>query len=122
MGIVWGLLTACAIGFADLFARRIVHTSGALVAAVSMQAMAIVTSLVAVMIVPSVFAWGDLGLGFASGIGMGVGMWGYLGGLQRSTATVVAPIVATISTVIPYLYAVVRGASGSSGFGSSRTR
>jgi len=111
MGIVWGLLTACAIGFADLFARRIVHTSGALVAGVSLQAVAIVTSLAAVLVVPSTFAWADLGLGLASGIGMGIGMWGYLGGLERSTATVCAPIVATISTVIPYLYAVARGAS-----------
>ncbi len=111
MGIVWGLATSFAIGFADLFARRVVHARGALVAGVSMQAVAIVTSLFAVVVVTSDFRADDLGLGLASGFGMGVGMWGYLGGLQRSSATVVAPIVATMSAVVPYLYAVARGAS-----------
>ncbi|MEL6892853.1 MAG: EamA family transporter [Actinomycetota bacterium] len=111
MGVVWGLATALTIGLADLFARRIVHTRGALVAGVSLQAIAIITSLLATLVVASTYRSGDLLLGLASGLGMGVGMWGYLGGLERSTATVVAPIVATMSAVVPYAYAVARGAS-----------
>ncbi len=114
VGIVWGLLTSLSIGLADLFARRVVNARGALVAGSAMQFVAIFTSLVAVGVVSSEWLGGDLAVGALSGLGMGVGMWGYLGGVQRSSAAVVAPIVATMSAVVPYVYALVRGAEPSS--------
>ena len=113
VGLVWGLLTSLSIGGSDLFARRIVHRHGALAAAVPMQAVAIVSSLAVVLATGGTMRAGDLALGAASGVGMAVGMWTYLGGVQRASAAVVAPIVAVLSTIVPYGAALARGSSPS---------
>jgi drug/metabolite transporter (DMT)-like permease len=113
MGVVFGLLTALSIGGSDLFARRVVNARGAIVAGVTIQFVAIFTSILAVLFVPSVFSWGDAGIGLLSGLGLGLGLVGYLTGLSKSSSAVVAPLVGTLSAVIPYLYAVSRGASPS---------
>jgi drug/metabolite transporter (DMT)-like permease len=55
----------------------------------------------------------ELLIGAASGVGLGVGLWCYLGGLAVSSAAVVSPIVATESAVIPFAYAVARGSDAS---------
>ena len=111
VGIIYGALTSLSIGLSDLFGRRIVNAKGPIVAGAAMQFVAIITSLVAVVLVSGRFIVGDVIIGLASGIGIGVGLWGYFSGLQRSSSAVVAPLVATMSAVIPYVYAVVRGAS-----------
>lgn len=111
MGIIYGALTSLSIGFADLFGRRVVNARGPIVAGAAMQFVATITSLVAVVLVSSRFVMGDMLIGLASGVGIGVGLWAYFSGLQRSSSAVVAPIVATMSAVVPYGYAVVRGAS-----------
>lgn len=111
VGIIYGALTSLSIGLADLFGRRVVNAKGPIVAGAAMQFIAIITSLVAVVVVSSRFVVGDLIIGLASGLGIGVGLWGYFSGLERSSSAVVAPLVATMSAVIPYGYAVVRGAS-----------
>lgn len=111
MGIAFGLMTSLSIGLADLFGRRVVNARGPVAAGVVMQLLAIVTSLASVaLVVDSAFSGRDLAIGLASGLGLGVGLWGYFTGLQRSSSAVVAPIVATLSAVVPYLYAVGRGA------------
>lgn len=111
MGIVYGALTSLSIGMADLFGRRVVHARGPVVAGAAMQFIAIFTSLVAVVVVEGDVVGIDMVIGFASGLGIGVGLWGYFAGLDRSSSAVVAPLVATMSAVIPYSYAVARGAS-----------
>lgn len=111
MGILFGALTSLSIGFADLFGRRVVNARGPVVAGAVMQAVAILTSLAALLVVSSTFIVGDVIIGLASGVGIGVGLWGYFSGLERSSSAVVAPLVATMSAVIPYAYAVARGAS-----------
>lgn len=111
MGIIYGALTSLSIGLSDLFGRRVVNARGPIVAGAAMQFVAIITSLVAVALVSSRFVVGDVIIGLASGVGIGVGLWGYFSGLERSTSAVVAPVVATMSAVIPYAYAVARGAT-----------
>lgn len=110
MAIVFGLLTSLSIGLADLFGRRVVNARGPIAAGAVIQFVAIFTSLGALLIVDSTFDMGDFGIGLASGLGLGVGLWCYFGGLQRSSSAIVAPLVATMSAVIPFGYAVVRGA------------
>lgn len=110
MGIVFGLMTSLSIGLADLFGRRVVNARGPIVAGVVMQFLAIATSLVAVGVVDSAFSTRDFAIGLVSGLGLGVGLWAYFSGLERSSSAVVAPIVATMSAVVPYMYAVARGA------------
>lgn len=113
MGIVFGLLTSLSIGLSDLFGRRVVRAEGPVVTGLAMQFVAIFTSVAALAVVDSAFDAGDLGIGLASGFGLGVGLACYFAGLQRSSSAVVAPLVATMSAVVPYLYAVVRGAEPS---------
>lgn len=111
VGIIYGALTALSIGMADLFGRRVVNAKGPIVTGAVMQFVATITSLVAVVVVSSTFVVDDVIIGLASGVGIGVGLWGYFSGLERSSSAVVAPLVATMSAVIPYSYAVVRGAA-----------
>ena len=111
MGALFGSLAALCIGMSDLFGRRVAAGRGAVVAAMAMQAVAVVASAATVLVISSRFDVRDVVIGAASGFGMGIGLGCYLGGLVRSTSTVVSPIVATLSAVVPLAYAVARGAS-----------
>ncbi len=113
MGAVLGTLSALAIGLADLFGRRVVLVSGALTAAVAIQVIAILTSLLSVGLFGGELVAGDALIGLGSGIGLGVGLGTYYAGIARSSSTVVSPLVATLSAVIPFAYALLRGASPS---------
>lgn len=109
MGLLYGLLTSLSIGTADLFGRRVVDARGPIVTGTVIQFVAIIVSLLAVLVVDSAWNATDLGLGVLSGLGMACGLWGYFAGLQRASSAVIAPLVAAMSAVIPYGYAVVRG-------------
>ena len=113
MGALFGALSAVSIGLADLFGRQVVNRRGAVLATMIIQAVATLTSAGLLMVIASRFAMIDIVIGAVSGIGLGVGLACYLGGLVRSSATVVSPVVATLSSVIPFGYAVARGASAS---------
>lgn len=109
LGAFWGSLTAASIGVSDLFGRRVVEASTALNAAAVMQFFALLTSLASIGLIDSVFVSSEFGIGALSGLGIGVGLSCYYQGLHTSSATVVAPLVGTLSAVIPFAYAVVRG-------------
>lgn len=111
MGALFGILTSFAIGAGDLFGRRVILASSALTAAVTLQIVGILTSVASLGVVASTWDAGELGLGALSGLGLGTGMGCYFGGLYRSSSTVVAPVVATLSAVIPFLYAITTGES-----------
>jgi uncharacterized membrane protein len=111
MGALFGTLAALCIGLSDLFARRVVLARGAVATAMAMQAVAALVSAATLLVLSSRFDLRDVAIGTASGIGLGVGLACYFGGLARSTSTVVSPIVATLSAVVPLTYAVARGAS-----------
>ncbi len=101
------------IGFADLFARRTVAVSSALTCAVTVQATAVIASIFSVVAFGGTFDRHDIVIGLLSGIGLGAGFGTYYGGIARSSATIVSPLVAAISAVIPFAYTVVRGAEPS---------
>lgn len=107
MGALLGTLGALAIGLSDLFGRRIVLASSPLAAAVVLQLSGGVISAATVAVIPSAWLWPDVGRGLVSGLGMGVGLSCYYTGLARSTSTVVAPLVATLSAVLPFGYVVL---------------
>lgn len=111
MGLIFGLLTAISIGCSDLFGRRLLNAHGAVTTGVGVQFVAVGASLVGVWIVPSSWSVTDAAYGLVSGLGLGVGLWAYFGGLQRSSSAIVAPIVATLSAVLPYSYAIARGSA-----------
>ncbi|MEO6651307.1 MAG: EamA family transporter [Ilumatobacteraceae bacterium] len=113
MGAVFGALSAVSIGLTDLFGRHVVNRRGSLVAAMIIQAVATVASGGALLVIASQFGVRDLLIGGVSGVGLGIGLACYLTGLQHSSSAVVAPVVATMSAVIPFAYAVTRGSAAS---------
>jgi drug/metabolite transporter (DMT)-like permease len=113
MGAIFGALTAMGIGLSDLFGRRVVNASHALTATAVVQLVAIITSVAVLGIVDGDPLRRDLAVGLVSGLGLGGGLSLYFGGLARSTSTVVAPIVATLSAIIPFTYAAVTGSTPS---------
>ena len=114
MGLFFGLLTALAIGASDFFGRRIALAQSPITATSPMQFFAIVTSAVALFVVPSEFSSTAVGLGVLSGLGFAVGLGCYLTGLSRASSAIVAPTVAMLSAVLPFLFTVFRGATPSS--------
>lgn len=113
MGALFGILTSLSIGTSDFFARTVVNRRGAILATLVMQAVGTAASVVILVILGGEADLGDILIGFASGAGMGCGIWGYLSGLRTSSSAIVSPIVATMSAVIPFVYAIARGADAS---------
>lgn len=111
MGALLGLLSSLMIGLSDLFGRKIVRVAGVVTGSLTLQFAAMGTALVTVVLFGGVFTTRDLMIGLVSGAGMGVALGAYYRGITVSSATIVSPIVATLSAIIPFGYAVVRGAS-----------
>ncbi len=82
-------------------------------AATVMQSGAGVLTVLVALVVGSTFESAAFMWGCISGLGVGVGMWLYYAGIQRSSSTLVAPISAAISALGPYVYAVLGGSSSS---------
>lgn len=113
MGAFFGILGALGIGLSDLFGRRIMLASSALTAAVVLQLAGGLLAAATMVVLPSEWVWSDAGRGVVSGFGMGVGLGCYYTGLARSASTIVAPLVATLSAVLPFGYVLVVTGEGS---------
>ena len=110
MGALFGALSSLAVGMSEMFGRRGARVAGVLAVAVVSQGVAAVAAFVMLLWLPSQPIWSDLVRGAISGVGFGVGMVAYLAGLMRSSATVIAPMVATMTVIIPFGVAVAGGA------------
>ncbi len=113
LAAVLGLMAALGIGLSDLFGRRVVLAASAVTAATAMQLFAASATVVFALVTASPFQADTFAWGCLSGLGMAAGIAFYYTGLQRSTATLVAPVVASLSAMLPYLYAVSRGSPSS---------
>lgn len=111
MGALLGLLSSLMIGLSDLFGRKIVRVAGVASGSLTLQLAAMSTALLSVVLFGGVFSAHDVFLGLVSGICMGVALGAYYRGITVSSATIVSPIVATLSAIIPFGYAVVQGSS-----------
>ncbi|MFV2039020.1 MAG: hypothetical protein ACC660_02135, partial [Acidimicrobiales bacterium] len=107
MGALFGSLSAIGIGVSDLFGRRVVAAGGVVTTAVVMQSIALLTSLATIVFIASEFRWNDVLLGGLSGVGMGIGLAFYYGGIARSSSTLISPVVATLAALIPLSYTAV---------------
>ena len=111
LAVILGLTAALGIGSSDLFGRRLVAASSVLTAAAVMQVWSGLFTTGIAAATASPFQSGPFVWGCVSGLGIGSGLGLYYRGLQKSSATVVAPLSASIASVVPYWYAVL-GASG----------
>ncbi|WP_420440171.1 EamA family transporter [Candidatus Poriferisodalis sp.] len=109
MGALFGLLTSMSIGTSDLFGRRVVMRCHVLSAMVIFQGSAAVIALAIVPLVPGSFESADFARGLVSGLGLGTGLACYYTSLDRAGSAVAAPIVATLSAIIPFAYTTLRG-------------
>ena len=110
MGALFGALSSLSVGMSEMFGRRGAKAAGVLAVSVVSQGVAALAAFGMLLWLPSQPNWPDLGRGAVSGVGFGVGMVAYLGGLMRSSATVIAPLVATLTVVIPFGVATAGGA------------
>lgn len=113
MGALFGLLSALSIGCADLFGRKVARVSSAVTTAAAMSVIAIGSSALATALFGSSLRTADFLIGAVSGLGLGVGLATYYVGMVASSSTVVSPTVAALSAIIPFLYALSKGASPS---------
>ena len=109
MGALFGLLTSLSIGTSDLFGRRVVTRCHVLSAMIVFQGAAALVSLGILPFIPSAFAGDDFTRGLVSGLGLGAGLALYYTSLDRAGSAIAAPIVATLSAVIPFAYTALRG-------------
>lgn len=110
MGALFGTLSALMIGFADLFVRRAAASSSALTPALTVQVTAVVASLLCVAGFGGVFTPRDLALGLLSGAALAAGFATYYDGILRSSSTIVSPLVAALSAIVPFVYTIATGA------------
>ena len=105
VGALLGALSSLCVGGSEFFGRRSSQVTGVLAVGVFAHGVACLVSLATVTIIPSAFSMDDFLIGAASGIGFGFGMILYLGGMLRSSSTIVAPLGAVLMVVIPVGYA-----------------
>lgn len=113
MGAFWGAMAALSIGVSDLFARRVMRSGSAFLAAVVVSVMAIATTVMALILFGGTPRAGDITLGAISGLAQGSALVAYYGGIARSSATVVTPLVAVLSAILPFVYVAIRGTAPS---------
>jgi len=113
MGVLFGLLTALAIGASDLFGRRILHAQSPVTAAVPMQFFGILTAALALLAIESDANASDLAFGATSGLGFAIGLGCYYSGLAKASSAIMAPVVAMLSAVLPVGYSILRGSAPS---------
>jgi len=113
VGAFLGALAALGIALTDIPGRRLNVRAGPITTSATIQFWGGVCALLGLLFVGSTFRGDELVLGLLSGIGMAVGLGGYYAGLLRASSAVVAPIVAVLNAVLPYIYALIRGSSPS---------
>jgi len=106
-------MSALGIGLSDLFGRRVMLASSAITAATAMQIFSALATTAFALVTVSTFDGPSFVWGCLSGLGMAGGISFYYLGLEHSTSTLVAPIVAAQSALLPYLYAISRGSPSS---------
>ncbi len=107
MGALFGLLTSLMISSTEFFGRRITNDVGPIVAAACLSLVASITMLVLALGTTGDATVESLLLGAFSGVGFGAGISLYLEGARVSSAAVVAPVSASLATLIPFAYTAV---------------
>ena len=109
MPIVLGALASVFIGFSDFLGRYGTRRSNAITATSGAMLGGSVSALVALALIPSVFASRDLLLGVASGLLVGVALALLYEAMATSSAAVAGPLVALGAALIPLGWDVFRG-------------
>ena len=109
MPILLGALASVFIGFSDFLGRYGTRRSNAVTATSGAMLGGAVSALVALALIPSVFAQRDVLLGVTSGLLVGVALALLYEAMATSSAAVAGPLVALGAALIPLGWDVVRG-------------
>ncbi len=109
MPIVLGALASVFIGFSDFLGRYGTRRSNAVTATSGAMLGGAVSALVALAVIPSVFAGRDLVLGVSSGLLVGIALALLYEAMATSSAAVAGPLVALGAALIPLAWDVTRG-------------
>jgi drug/metabolite transporter (DMT)-like permease len=107
--IFLGALASVLIGFSDFLGRYGTRRSNAVTATSGAMLGGAVSALIALALIPSVFAQRDVLLGVASGLLVGVALALLYEAMATSSAAVAGPLVALGAALIPLTWDVVRG-------------
>jgi drug/metabolite transporter (DMT)-like permease len=107
--IVLGALASVFIGFSDFLGRYGTRRSNAVTATSGAMLGGAVSALVALAMIPSVFAGRDLVLGVSSGLLVGIALALLYEAMATSSAAVAGPLVALGAALIPLAWDVSRG-------------
>ncbi len=109
MPIVLGALASVFIGFSDFLGRYGTRRSNAVTATSGAMLGGAVSALIALVLIPSVFAPADMVLGASSGLLVGVALALLYEAMATSSAAVAGPLVALGAALIPLGWDVLRG-------------
>ena len=109
MPILLGALASVFIGFSDFLGRYGTRRSNAVTATSGAMLGGAVSALIALALIPSVFAQRDVLLGVASGLLVGVALALLYEAMATSSAAVAGPLVALGAALIPLGWDIVRG-------------
>lgn len=107
LALVFGLLGGLAVGSSDFIGRTVTKRANSVTAVINAGLGSIVTSIVLLMAVPSVWDHVELVRGAASGSVMGLGLAGLYHALSLTSASLVGPIVAVLGAIVPVAYDLV---------------
>ncbi len=109
MPIFLGALASVFIGFSDFLGRYGTRRSNAVTATSGAMLGGAVTALIALALIPSVFAGRELVLGVSSGLLVGIALALLYEAMATSSAAVAGPLVALGAALIPLGWDVLRG-------------
>jgi drug/metabolite transporter (DMT)-like permease len=107
--ILLGALASVFIGFSDFLGRYGTRRSNAVTATSGAMLGGAVSALVALALIPSVFAGRDVVLGVSSGLLVGIALALLYEAMATSSAAVAGPLVALGAALIPLAWDVSRG-------------
>jgi drug/metabolite transporter (DMT)-like permease len=107
--ILLGALASVFIGFSDFLGRYGTRRSNAVTATSGAMLGGAVSALVALALIPSVFAGRDVVLGVSSGLLVGIALALLYEAMATSSAAVAGPLVALGAALIPLAWDVTRG-------------
>lgn len=109
MPIVLGALASVFIGFSDFLGRYGTRRSNAITATSGAMLGGAVSGLIALALIPSVYALRDVVLGASSGLLVGFALALLYEAMATSSAAVAGPLVALGAALIPLGWDVIRG-------------
>ncbi len=109
MPIVLGAIASVLIGCSDFLGRYGTRRSNAITATSGAMLGGALTALVALALIPSVFAGRDVWLGAASGLLVGIALALLYEAMATSSAAVAGPLVALGAAFVPLAWDLLRG-------------